>query len=69
MHLVNRDGFLVNARVLAAGAQRYISDLKVVGGRSLTKDLSTNTFTSDATPGTTEILFFFDAFYGMIFSE
>jgi hypothetical protein len=50
MHLVNHDGFLVNARVLASGAQRYTSDLKIVESRTVTRDLNTNVVTSDETP-------------------
>ena len=69
MRVANGADLLVNARILDAGLQRLINEIQIVEGRSLTKNLSTNTFTSDATPGTTEILFFFDAFYGMIFSE
>ena len=69
MRVANGADLLVNARILDAGLQRLINEIQIVEGRSLTKNLSTNTFTSDATPGTTEILFFFDDFYGMIFSE
>lgn len=61
MQVANGTDFLVNARILGAGVQRAIKEIQIAKDRTLTKNLNTNAFTSNATPGTTEILFRFAA--------